>query len=421
MSSISLMTHAIYSLKRCSPLLMRGKKLALFALLSTLMFGFSPSKPAYAFCECSGVGECVVSSYAINKAVTLSVHELLFDFLRPMIIGNINSMVSVRTLQANQSSNTDNNLASTRAVRTDRAIAAETGLRMAHERAVSTLNYIPSRTTCRVNTRAGIGDETVLQRMAGTSADSLAQTLYADSQNAANGYLSGTDATTEQGEVHTVQALLDDRMKEFCDPTVLKPENGFPCEDNGEEMRLRYLDPDRAIFANDNIAAGSREERAARLFAQFAVNPVPSSALQGVALDRISGRLMQTRRLHNASAYNLAQGAIDHEIDQRVGVSPGSTNVLTDPDAAKKASVYYMQRALWNNPETLAADVTERSGQLQSANLDDAAPKTAETTRLYWQIAVNLQRLLALKSVQLARQTELNAAKRATPTGEGGG
>ncbi len=421
MSLLPLKIHMMYRQRQSSAPSVLGKKFALFALFSVLIFGLSAGKPAYAFCECKGVGECVVSSYAINKAVTLSVHELLFDFLRPMIIGNINSMVSIRTLQANQSTNTDENLANARAVRTDRAIAAETGLKMAHERAVATLNYVPSRTTCRVNTRTGIGDDTVLQRLAGTGSDSLAQTLYTDSQNAANGYLSGTDATTQQGEVHTVQALLDDRMKEFCDPTVLKPENGFPCVDNGEEMRLRYLDPDRAIFANDNIVAGSPEERAARLFAQFAVNPVPPSPLQGVALDRVSGRLMQARRLHDASAYNLAQGAIEHEIDQRMGDPPGSTNVLTDPAAAKKASVYYMQKALWNNPETVAADVTERSGQLESANLDDAAPKTAETTRLYWQIAINLQRLLALKSVQLARQAKLNSGQSAAPTGEGGG
>ena len=200
-------------------------------------------------------------------------------------------------------------------------------------------------------------------------------------------------------------------MSKFCDPDVLQPPSGFQCNGGSSpsaDLRFLQVRPGAAIFDTDTIEPGSDQEDAARLFARLVTQPLPPDPLRGAALSRVAGQNLQIMTLSDTAALSLAQGAIEHSIDQRLGQPIGTDDYYQDSTVADEASLRALMNKEFNNADTIVKSTGDRPSNFTSGNYDELPGIVGGVNKLYWVIYNNLERVAALKAVQLSRATRAN-------------
>lgn len=368
-------------------------------------------------CECTGCVDCYISTETVSEIYKNMVTVLIETVLKPAVLHAISNFMQVWPPLANQITNNTQHVIDLEGVLSDRETAAFSATSEAQTRAENAVRLLPSRTACRVFTHARQSAQVLVMRATGDGPHGL----YRTSQEAVNAYATNGVAATERGTLYAAQSVMKD-IGDFCDPNVILPPSGFPCHDPGsDEMRFRYADPWRAVFgAQDGLIPPSptdMKNRAARLFARMATEPVPPDPIRGPALQRVEGQNRAAQRWHDIAAVSLAWGALDHMVDDRIGEVPAGVDVFTDATAAENASLEYMRQKLWNNPTLTKDDVRDRAAQHYGANYDDLAPLVGEVNKVYWLLFNNLERLAALKAVHATREVQKLRAGGATLAG----
>lgn len=386
-------------------------------LALVLSFTFPRTARACDTCECTGCVDCYVSTNAVATTYQLMVKALVDTVLMPAVLHAISNFMQVWPPLANQTTNNIQHVIDLQGVLSDRETSAFSATSQAQTRVENAVRLLPSRTACRVFTHARQSAQVAVMRGTGDGPHGL----YRTSGKAVTDYTTNGTAATERGTLYAAQSVMKD-IGDFCDPTVILPPSGFPCSDPGsDEMRFRYADPWRAVFGAENglipPSTTDMKNRAARLFARMATEPVPPDPIRGAALTRVDGQNKAAQRWHDIAAVSLAWGALDHMVDDRIGEVPAGADVFTDPAAAENASLEYMRRKLWDNPALTKDDVRDRAGQHYGANYDDLAPLVGEVNKVYWLLFNNLERLAALKAVHATREVQKLRAGGATLAG----
>ncbi len=369
-------------------------RLALFALLMVPLTGAGAllsAQPAAA-ASCSTIPGCTKGSTAANKMATTTVGAALTAY-RMMIETYLTMLQDSVTRLANQGSNNIQNYTKTQTSLTDKFVAQSTAMANGTARTSAVLQSVPSRTACRTASNAN--------RM-NTSVYSAARVAtYEATQRAATDYASNAPGTpTEKGSLQASQATFLDMMTDFCDPAIMNAPAGVNCtlsnDSSGEPMAFRFTQPYQAVFGVPNgtipPAATNGEHRAARLFVRMATEPVPTDPLRGPVLQRQEGQNAFLKRQSDIAAINLARGALDRMVDDRIGT-------LT----AGSESVEYLRQRAWADASGMAKDAIDRAAQPTAANMDDLAPMIADINKIYLQIFNNFERLAAMKATNLSR------------------
>ena len=368
----------------------------------------SPARQAQA-AECRGIAECIAAAKSTSLAVKLAVTALLREYLEPMIIKHLNTIAGdVYPLMANQESNDLQHVTNMRMIFSDREAISEASAKLTALRAELAVRFLPARTVCRTYARERFSNEHLTYRLTGldpaTSLASKATNGYKESARNAVDLLTNVSSKTDKGQLYAIDQFVKDSSK-FCDPDVLQPPSGFPC--TGTDPKLRFLPqrPGEALFNVRTIKPGSDEEEAARLLARLLTQPFPPDPVRGSALTRKGGQAAYVMGMSDKAAYSLAQGAIDHMIDQRLGEDIGTADIFTDATAAEKASLIELRYRSWGDAKTKRESVEKRPENFTSANYDELAPLVGETNKLFWTLYNNLERVAALKAAHLARVT----------------
>lgn len=352
--------------------------------------GVMASGPAYA--ACSTVPTCRTGSTVASKFANLSVSLALTTF-QQLIEGYLTMISDSLTRKANQGSNNVENYTKTQSALMDRAVAQTTALEIGQVRAMAAIEMVPSRTACRTESNS--------QRLEDAMFRPANAAVYVATQRAATDYASNAaGGPTERGSLQASQATFTDMMNGFCDPAIMNPPAGVNCtvvnDSTGQPMTFRYTQPYQAVFGVPNGTIppnpASPENRAARLFVRMATEPVPTDPIRGPALLRNEGQGLFTRRQSDIATINLARGALDRMVDDRLGTTaPGGE------------SVEYLRQRTWADASGMAKDSIDRAGQPLSANADDLGPMIADINKIYLQIYNNLERLASIKATHLAR------------------
>jgi hypothetical protein len=352
--------------------------------------------PARAGCgSCCGIPECQLGSTIVSEIVDTVVGEMI-DELSDLVDDFIEEIIDELVRFANQGSNNQQNVTDSLAILNDQTDITNLAPEYAQTRVRNAIRMIPSRTACRIYVRdLEVSKKMINDYLLGPSG------VYSQTQRMETDYAANLPGgPTDKGRIFSSQNLVKDIGDGFCDPAVLKPPAGFPCtlvdDSAGKPMAFRYTQPWLALFGvKDGLIppdTTSPENRAARLFARMAIEPVPVDPLRGAALSRAEGQTLFIRRQSDIAAINLARHALDRMIDDRLGENtPGNE------------SIEFIRQKMWNDSALTIADVKTRAGQPLGANYDDLAPMVGEVNKIYWQVFNNLERLAAIKSVHMAR------------------
>lgn len=362
-----------------------------FALFASSGSVFFP-QPVFA-ASCSTVPGCKAGSTAASKFASTSVSVALTTF-RILVQRYVGMIKDAITRTANQTSNNYQDYARNEPTASDKVVNEDQAVSQATARTVATMEMIPSRTACRTASSA--------DRINKAAYSTARLTTYSQSQRVATDYAANAPGgPTERGSIQASQAAFKDMFDGFCDPAVINPPAGVSCtlvnDSSGKPMAFRFSQPYLAVFGVPNGTISptvtSPDNRAARLFARMAVEPVPPDPIRGAVLTRNEGQAVFVRRQSDIASLNLARGALDHIVDDRIGTS-----------AAGGESLEYLRQRSWSDASGIAKDVIDRAAQPSSANMDDLAPMINENNKVYLQIYDNLMRFSAMYAAYQARR-----------------
>jgi hypothetical protein len=362
------------------------------------------AQPAHAV-TCSTVSpSCEKGSSAAAKAATSSMQAefstLVYwvEYYMEMVVDRVTRMGNSESQNSQVKMNGQANQVDTQNVPTATTKIAE-------GRIPDVKAFVPSATTCAAVTRNfELSDKEFSATM---------KARYDASQAASTNFASNDPAgPSGKGAVASAKFMFDSTLKDFCDSTVLTPPGGVPCtivnDTAGEPMAFRFALPFKAIFSRERIptTATDPENRAARLFAQLAIEPVPPDPIRNAALTRSEGKNLLLTRYSDVAAVNLARGVLDRMIDDRLATS-----------AAGDKSLQQIRQEAWASSKRAYDEAVARAKNGTTTNARDIAPLILDQNRIYMQIYLNLERLAAIKSAHLARSIKQNAASGGSSSG----
>lgn len=369
-------------------------RIALLALVAVPAAGLGlalTSQPAAA-ASCSTIPGCTKGSTAANKFASTTVSAALTAY-RMLVETYLTMLSDSLTRLANQGSNNVQNFTKTQTSLTDKFISQTVASANGAARVQAAFEAIPSRTACRTASNAN--------RLNVSTLSTARVAAYDATQRDATDYAANAPGTPgNRGSIAATNANFLDMMNGFCDTNIMKEPSGISCtianDRDGIPMAFRYTQPFLAVFGvKDNTippAATDGENRAARLFVRMATEPVPVDPIRGNVLQREEGKNAFLRRQSDIAVINLARGALDRLVDDRIGtLSPGSE------------SVALLRQRAWADANGMAKDAIDRASQPTAANMDDLAPLIADINKIYLQIFNNFERLAAMKATNLAR------------------
>lgn len=343
--------------------------------------------------SCSTVPSCKIGSKISNKFASVS-YSIAISAFQTLVQSYLHMLQDSVTRLANQTSNNYQNLSQTMGGLSDNITGQMRAMDVGRVRTAALLESVPSLTACRTASNAN--------RMENSLYSATRLNDYSQSQLVATNYAANAPGgPTERGSIQASQATFNDMFNGFCDPAVVSPPTGVSCtlvnDASGSPMAFRFTQPYQAVFGvpNGTISpnAADPDNRAARLFARMATEPVPTDPLRGPALTRNEGQASFVRRQSDIAAMNLARGALDHMVDDRIGTA-----------AAGGESLEYLRQRAWSDASGIAKDVIDRAGQPSSANMDDLAPMINENNKIYLQIYDNMMRFSAMFAAYQARR-----------------
>lgn len=386
--------------KKATPSLRSGKLAGHTLAVALLVSAGTLSLPQSAMAaSCSTIPSCKAGSTVASKFATTTVSVAMTTF-QYLITEYMILIKDAFTRLANQSSNNVQNADKTEGSFSDGVLSSITSTTTTDARIDGMFEMMPSRTTCvTVSNTVKLADAQYnVNRI----------TNYNASQHTATNYASNAPGSpTERGALQASVSAFKDFTDGFCDPAVINPPTGVSCtlvnDSAGKPMAFRFTQPYQAVFGvpNGTIPPDptNPENRAARLFARMAIEPVPTDPLRGQVLVREDGKNAFIARQGDIAVVNLARGAIDHQVDDRIGEL-----------VAGSESLEFLRQRAWSDASGMAKDAIDRAAQPISANMDDIALMITDINKIYLQIYNNLERLAAIKATHLARVISEQAA-----------
>ena len=389
-------------LRSVSPLLAAkaaSRPLAAVALplLMTAVIALAPSPASAATCKT--MGSCKVGSMAAKTMANTVVGKAITT-MRDSILDDLRDIKDAWTRMSNGDTKDQQNETNSAAVISDKEAAQQTANEVGSERANMSRAFQPSRTVCRQVSLEN-------SRMSGTYSTTR-QTQYSTTQQDATSFAANAPGTSsEKGALAAADDAFKQETNGFCDPAVVVPPSGVSCtlvnDSQGRPMAFRFTQPYLAVFGvKDGLippSATDNENRAARLFVRMATEPVPIDPVRGNALTRQDGKNLFVLRQSDIAGVNLARGALDRMVDDRIGTA-----------SAGSESVEYLRQKSWNDANQAAQDAIDRAGQTEETNVDDLIPLVGDVNKVYLQLFNNLERLSAIKASYLARDVREKAA-----------
>lgn len=356
--------------------------------------------------------ECTVSagalSFGAKKSINVAIEALqeLINYYLDQVKG---AMIKLANQGSNDLQNTTNSLAATN----DAVAASSVADTIAGVRTLNTARLVPSTSACRIASRdRSLLDADTMMRVGIGGIGS--GPLYARSQRAGTDYAANLPGgPTDKGALQASTNSFDDAMNGFCDDALVNAPTGMPCtlvnDRDGQPMSFRFSQPYAAVFgAKDDYipsAVDDPENRAARLFVRYAIEPVPTDPVRGQALVRAEGRSTFITRQNDVAAMNLARGALDRAVDDRM-----ENPALGPSPSGKPQSLQSVRMLAWADFGTAYEDAKRRASQPLGSNYDDLGPLVGDVNKIYLQLYNNLERLAAIKATRLARLIKQNSA-----------
>lgn len=335
------------------------------------------------------------------------------DYFEELVEDYIDQLKMALTKLANQGSNETQNYNNSFAAMTDSMNTTVAASAIAQSRVSNAISLVPSASACRLATRDRVfANADILMRVGNGGVGSGA--MYTQSQRDATDYAANRPGgPSGNGALQASKNTFEDSMKDFCDNNVIKAPSGMSCtlsnDRDGQSMAFRFAQPYSAVFGvKDNFIpsnATDPENRAARLFVRFAVEPVPTDSIRGPILARSDGRSSYLVRQSDIAAINLARGALDHMVDDRIAdasLGPGPNG--------QPQSLQSIRMLVWTDMSMAIEDAKYRARQPLGSNYDDLSPLVGEVNKIYLQLFNNIERLTAIKATRLARLVKQNSA-----------
>lgn len=356
--------------------------------------------------------ECTISSTALSFGARMSINVAI-KALQTLINFYLGQVKGAMTKLANQGSNDLQNITNSLAATNDAVAASSVADTIAGARTVNTVRLVPSTSACRIASRdRSLMDADTMMRVGIGGIGS--GPLYAQSQRTGTDYAANLPGgPTEKGALQAVTNSFDEAMNGFCDNALVNAPAGVSCtlvnDRDGQPMSFRFSQPYAVVFgAKDDYipsAAADPENRAARLFVRYAIEPVPTDPVRGQALVRAEGRSTFITRQSDVAAMNLARGALDRTVDDRME----NPSLGTSP-SGKPQSLQSVRMLAWADFGTAYEDAKRRASQPLGSNYDDLGPLVGDVNKIYLQLYNNLERLAAIKATRLARLIKQNSA-----------
>lgn len=356
--------------------------------------------------------ECTISAKALSYGAKVSINVAI-EALQELVEYYLDQVKGSMTKLANQGSNNLQNTTNSLASTNDAVLASSTADTMAAARTTNTARLVPSTSACRIASRdRSLMDADTMMRVGAGGIGS--GPLYDQSQRTGTDYAANLPGgPTDKGALQASTNSFDDAMNGFCDDDLVNAPGGVPCtlvnDRDGQPMSFRFSQPYAAVFgAKDDYipsAAADPENRAARLFVRYAIEPVPTDPVRGQALVRAEGRTTFITRQSDVAAMNLARGAIDRTVDDRME----NPSLGTSP-SGKPQSLQSVRMLAWADFDTAFEDAKRRASQPLGSNYDDLGPLVGDVNKIYLQLYNNLERLAAIKATRLARLIKQNSA-----------
>lgn len=366
-------------------------------VLMTALVALAPVSASAATCKT--MGSCKAGSTAAKTMANTVVGEAIEE-MRDSILDDLDDIKDAWTRMSNGSTKDQQNETNSAAVITDKEVAQQTANDVGHERADASRSFIPSRTVCR--------QVSLENNRSGGTYSAARQTQYSTTQQDVTSFAANAPGTaSEKGALAAANDAFKQETNGFCDPAVVMPPSGVSCtlvnDSQGRPMAFRFTQPYLAVFGvKDGLIPPSptnNENRAARLFVRMATEPVPIDPVRGNALTRQDGKNLFVLRQSDIATVNLARGALDRMVDDRIGTA-----------SAGSESVEYLRQKAWNDANQAAQDAIDRGGQTEETNVDDLIPLVGDVNKVYLQLFNNLERLSAIKAGYLARDVREGAA-----------
>ncbi len=359
----------------------------------------------YAPCSSCISSECTVPARALSRGARISIN-LAIDAFEQLVETYLDQIKVALTKLANQGSNNTQNFTNSVMAGTDAVNTSLVADSVSQSRVLNTASMVPSASACRLATRdRTLMNADILMRVGAGGVGSGA--MYTQSQRDGTDYASNRPGgPSGNGALQAAKNTFDESLNGFCDNTVLRPPSGMSCtlsnDREGRPMAFRYSQPFAAVFGvkDDYIPSNSTdpENRAARLFVRYAIEPVPTDSVRGSVLARSDGRSSYLVRQSDISAMNLARGALDHMVDDRI-----ENPTLGASPTGSPQSLQSVRMLAWAD-YTPAFDDAQRGANLPlGSNYDDLGPLVGDVNKIYLQLFNNLERLAAIKATRLAR------------------
>lgn len=363
-------------------------------------------------CHDCNTDECTDASTTYSYSAKQTINEEISDFT-DMMEDYFDDVKGELTKLANQGSNNVQNFTNSVSGLNDNLLASQTASAMSESRVLNSARLVPSTSACRLASRdrALMGAEMMMRVGTGGIGSGA---LYSQSQRDGTDYAANlSGGPTANGALQASKSSFDDTLNGFCDSSVLVPPTGMTCslvnDREGKPMSFRFVQPYSALFGvKDNYIPASAtdpENRAARLFVRFAIEPVPIDPLRGQMLIRSDGRSAFLQRQSDIAAMNLARGALDRMVDDRLENASLGTSPSGNPQ-----SLQSVRMLAWADFDTAMEDAKRRAEQPTGSNYDDLGPLVGDVNKIYLQLYNNLERLSAIKAVRLARLVEKSSA-----------
>lgn len=359
----------------------------------------------YAPCSTCIQAECTVPARALSRGARTAINNAI-DAFDELVEDYLDQVKSALTKLANQGSNNTQNFTNSLMAGTDAMNTSLVADSISQSRVLNTASMVPSASACRLATRdRTLMNADILMRVGAGGIGSGA--MYTQSQRDGTDYASNRPGgPSGNGAVQAAKNTFDESLNGFCDNTVLRTPSGMSCtlsnDRDGRPMAFRYSQPFAAVFGvkDDYIPSNSTdpENRAARLFVRYAIEPVPTDPVRGSVLARSDGRSSYLVRQSDIAAMNLARGALDHMVDDRIENPTLGTSPTGSPQ-----SLQSVRMLAWADYTTAFDDAKRRANQPLGPNYDDLGPLVGDVNKIYLQLFNNLERLAAIKATRLAR------------------
>lgn len=363
-------------------------------------------------CHKCNTPECTVAAEALSFAAKFSINTAIEE-LQDLIEDYLDQVQEAMTKLANQGSNNLQNMTNSLSSTTDAMDASSVADTMGEARVVNTTRLVPSTSACRIASRdRSLMDADMMMRVGAGGVGS--GPLYAQSQRSGTDYAANLPGgPTDKGALQSSINSFDEAMDGFCDDALVNAPAGMSCslvnDRDGQPMSFRFAQPYAAVFgAKDDYipsATSDPENRAARLFVRYAIEPVPTDPVRGQSLVRAEGRSTFITRQSDVAAMNLARGALDRSVDDRME----NPSLGTSP-SGKPQSLQSVRMLAWADFDTAYEDAKRRASQPLGSNYDDLGPLVGDVNKIYLQLYNNLERLAAIKATRLARLIKQNSA-----------